>query len=192
MCDPAAANDSPDVHVLFVHGVGEHSHLSSLLRAYQSLRADTSCPEAPVRPEDPIPGWRLVEFSQDGAGVGVPWLLLGPDDGSEEGEAGPTAPGEPRRVFLYEVNYSELAGVIRRNHRLDLTTLFVGLDLAVAIARGRLATHPPRAAASTLDHAALARVAQQVAGVLVALTVPILGLPSLLLRRFTGSFVSLY
>lgn len=171
-----------DMHVLFVHGVGQHSRLSALLQAYQSLRADRRSHEVPVAYENPIPEWRLKEFV-DASGQGAtPRLELDNDGG--------------QRCILYEVNYSSLAGVVRGNHPLDLTRLFVGLDLAVNVARVRLEREPPRRGSTDgrldIDHVALARTAQKLAGVLVAATVPILGIPSLAFRRFTQTRVALF
>lgn len=171
-----------NMHVLFVHGVGQHSRLSALLQAYQSLRADRRSHEVPVAYENPIPEWRLKEFV-DASGQGVtPRLELDNDAG--------------QRCILYEVNYSSLAGVVRGNHPLDLTRLFVGLDLALNVARVRLEREPPRRGRSDggldIDHVALARTAQKLAGVLVAATVPILGIPSLAFRRFTQNVVGLF
>lgn len=178
------ASHQRNVHVLFVHGVGTHSRLSSLLQAYQALRADTRSGEAPLGIEDPIPDWKLAEFAESANSSASPRLKL-------------TSVAEPdTTVYLYEVNYSALAGVVRQNQPLDLTALFVGFDLAVNVARKRLESEPPvRPAADgrlDIDHLALARTVQKIAGVFVAATVPILGIPSLVFRRFTQSMVGLY
>lgn len=165
-----------DVHVLFVHGVGQHSRLSALLQAYQSLRADPRSSEVPSREENPIPEWRLEEFV-DASGQGAtPRLKLTNDAGNA--------------VHLYEVNYSSLAGVVRGNQPLDLTALFVGFDLAVSVARVRLEQQPP--ARTGIDHVALARTLQKLCGVIVAATVPVLGIPSLVFRRFTHNWVAVF
>ena len=157
----------PTVHVLVVHGVGGHDHLSNLLRTYQSFRSNLRSVEAPVPREDQIPFWRLTKFEE---GATPPVLTLEPRDTPMEGGTG--------RVCFYEVNYSGFAGVIRRNHPIDLTDLFLGLDLAACAARLR----ERKAASSVLggDTKALGGCLQQVAGVLAAGTVPILGLPALL------------
>ena len=87
----------------------------------------------------------------------------------------PREPPQPEAVYLYEVNYSALASVVRHNHRLDLTTLFVGLDMAVCASRLKLApgvTTP----LSGGRPAELAKCLQRLAGVFTAATVPILGL----------------
>jgi hypothetical protein len=168
------------MHVLFVHGVGMHSRLSSLLQAYQALRSDTRSHEAPIGLEDPIPGWHLEQFADSDSDGPTPRLKL-------------ANAGETTAVYLYEVNYSALAGVVRGNQPLDLTALFVGFDLAVNIARARLAGEPPaRQGASDIDHGALALIAQKLGGVFVAATVPILGIPSLVFRRFTQSLVAVF
>ena len=170
-------------HVLFVHGVGTHSKLSSLFQAYQSLRANTRSSEVAIDYEDLNPEWRLQLFDDS---ADPPYLKL----------YVPGAPaGTPNAVYLYEVNYSALAGVVRTNHPLDLTELFVGFDLAVNAARDRLKKSTIKAAPAggyDPDHAALARTLQRLAGVLVAATVPILGAPSLVLRRWTENLVAIF
>lgn len=183
----SAAPDSPkrprNVHVLFVHGVGQHSRLSSLLRPYQAIRSNLRSLETPVGIEDRIPAWRLADLQEAAT---PPHLKLVP-----RYPVPPPSPAES--IYFYEVNYSSLAGVVRENHPLDLTLLFVGFDLAVNIARGRLRTTPPRKPGSlALGHSAIAECVQGLAGVLVAATVPILGVPALLLRNYTRSFVSTY
>src|SRR6188508_1251253 len=110
-----------------VHGVGRHAPLSSLLEVYQSFRSNTRSPEAPLIYEDRIQDWRLDEVNE---GTAPPYLKLIPRF--------PDARADIVAVYIYEVNYSALAGVVRQNHPLDLTTLFVGLDLAVAAARQAL------------------------------------------------------
>lgn len=171
------------VHVLFVHGVGRHSRLSSLLQGYQAFRSNLRSRDAPTTDEDPIPGWGLAEFND---GVTPPYLKLTPK--------GPR-PGPADGVYFYEVNYSALAGVIRANQPLDITRLFVGLDLAVNVARARLRKEPavpPQPSGFTADHAALARCVQKLTGVFVSATVPVLGLPSILLRNYTETFVATF
>jgi hypothetical protein len=158
-----------NVHVLFVHGVGTHSRLSSLLQAYQALRANTANPEAAIEYEDLNPEWRLQVFDDT---ADIPYLKL-----SLPG----ATPGATEAVYLYEVNYSALAGVVRANHPLDLTGLFVGFDLAVNVARSR--DHPDRSLALTV---------QRLAGVFLAATVPILGLPSLVFRTYTRTLVATF
>jgi hypothetical protein len=160
------------VHVLFVHGVGQHSRLSALLRPYQAFRSSLRSAEAPTTVEDLIPDWRLEELSEDAE---TPYLKLTPK---------PNQPRPPEAVYFYEVNYSVLAGIIRGNQPLDITQLFVGLDLAINVARQRVLSSAPA------QTAAIARIAQRLVGVLVATTAPILGLPSLLLRSYTGTFVA--
>jgi hypothetical protein len=172
------------VHILFVHGVGQHSPLSSLLRAYQSLRSDLRSPEAPIVWEDPIPDWRLADFDDLGP---PPFLKLVPRyPGKQLG---------PDNVYLYEANYSALAGVIRANQPLDITRLFVGFDLAVNVARERLRKEirkEKRAAAELSKHAEIGTHVQKLADVLVAATVPILGIPSLIFRNYTSSWVAIF
>lgn len=181
-----AALNPRHVHILFVHGVGTHSRLSSLLQAYQALRANLRSPEAPTGDEDPIPEWKLREFD-DGAGLtATPHLKLALDA---------TTPGATEAVYLYEVNYSALAGVVRANQPIDLTGLFVGFDLAVNVARKRLREKgvPQRPADRyDIDDSALALTVQKLAGVFVAATVPILGIPSLVFSRFTRNIVAIF
>ncbi|MBI4486085.1 MAG: hypothetical protein HY655_08755 [Acidobacteria bacterium] len=167
------------VHLLTVHGVGGHDHLSHLLRTYQSFRANLTSVEAPVTGEDQIPGWRLTQFEE---GETPPYLTLEPRVEPPAGAVG--------AVRLYEVNYSGFAGVVRRNHRIDLTNLFVGLDLAVCAARQRRRT----TTASVLpgDTARLAECLQRVAGVLTAGTVPIIGLPAIVFRDYIGTFIATF
>jgi len=160
------------VHVLFVHGVGQHSPLSALLRPYQAFRSNLRSPEAPTTVEDLIPNWRLEEFNEKAM---APYLKLTPKPGQ---------PRPPDAVYFYEVNYSALAGVVRGDQPLDITSLFVGFDLALNVARQNIARTAPAGTA------AIAQIAQRLAAVLVAATVPILGLPSLLLRNFTATFVA--
>jgi hypothetical protein len=169
----------PAVHVLVVHGVGGHDHLSNLLRTYQSFRSNLRSVEAPVPREDQIPFWRLTKFEE---GATPPVLTLEPRDTPMDGGTG--------SVCFYEVNYSGFAGVIRRNHPIDLTDLFLGLDLSVCAARLR----ERKAASSVLggDTKALGGCLQRVAGVLAAGTVPILGLPALLFRNYIGTFIALF
>ena len=157
------------VHLLTVHGVGGHDHLSNLLRTYQAFRANLTSAEAPVSGEDLIPGWRLATFEE---GSTPPYVELQPRVQPPDGVGA---------VRMYEVNYSGFAGVIRRNHRIDLTDLFVGLDLATCAARLR-----PRNDANTAfgrNRVVLGDCLQHVAGVLAAGTVPILGLPALADRK---------
>jgi hypothetical protein len=91
---------------------------------------------------------------------------------------------------MYEVNYSSLAGVIRQNQPLDLTELFVGLDLATCAARQRLKTAP---ASGVGAHAIeLGRRLQRISGVLAAGTVPILGLPAIAFRKYLGTFIAVF
>ncbi len=168
-----------NVHVLFVHGVGTHAHLSSLLQAYQSFRSDTRLDETSAKGDvDPIDGWRLKEFH-----VGAPTARLKLVEGAENDAA----------VYLYEVNYSALANVVRKNHPIDLTTLFVSFDLAVNVARSRL-REPKKALPGgfDIDHQALAMQVQKLVGVFVAATVPILGIPSLVFKQFTHNAVSIF
>jgi len=162
-----------------VHGVGRHAPLSSLLEVYQSFRSNTRSPEAPLIYEDRIQDWRLDEVNE---GTAPPYLKLIPRF--------PDARADIVAVYIYEVNYSALAGVVRQNHPLDLTTLFVGLDLAVAAARQAL--KDPRPSMPAGDAARLGRILQRGSGVLAAATVPILGVPSILLREYTESFVSTF
>ena len=167
------------VHLLTVHGVGGHDHLSNLLRTYQSFRANLKSVEAPVIGEDRIPGWRLAQFEE---GATPPFLRLEPRVAPPPGAVG--------AVCMYEVNYSGFAGVVRRNHPIDLTDLFVGLDLAVAAARQR----PGREHESALggNAAALGACLQRVSSVLTAGTVPIIGLPSIAFREYIGTFVAMF
>ena len=162
-----------------VHGVGRHDRLSSLLEVYQAIRSNLRSPEAPALIEDRIADWRLERFDE---GTNPPYLKLR--------FAYPPEPGDATVVYLYEVNYSHLAGVIRANHRLDLTTLFVGLDVAICSARqkqhGKLATMFPG------QPAAVARSLQRVSGVMAAATGPLLGAPSLLLSRYGRNFLSAF
>ena len=178
-----SARRSRNVHVLFVHGVGTHSRLSSLLQAYQALRANIRSTEAPISYEDPIAGWRVDEFDDGAGGTASPRLTL-------------TTPGEIGAVHLYEVNYSALAGVIRSNQPLDLTALFVGFDLAVNVARARLQKNPPQRPRADgrfdIENVAMSLAVQKLAGVFVAGTVPILGVPSLVFRRFTGTLIGVF
>ncbi|MBI2188663.1 MAG: hypothetical protein HYU37_16310 [Acidobacteria bacterium] len=167
------------VHLLMVHGVGGHDHLSNLLRTYQSFRANLQSAEAPVLGEDQIPGWRLAQFEE---GATPPVLRLEPRLPPPEDGVG--------AVCMYEVNYSGFAGVVRRNQPLDLTGLFLGLDLAICAARQR--PRAPRDPVFGADTNALAACLQRVAGVFTAGTVPIIGAPALLFRNYIGTFVALF
>jgi hypothetical protein len=167
------------VHLLTVHGVGGHDHLSNLLRTYQSFRANLRSVEAPVTGEDQIPGWRLTRFEE---GTSPSFLKLEPRVEPQPGTVG--------AVCLYEVNYSGFAGVLRKNHPIDLTDLFIGLDLAVCAARQRPGTNPsPPLGGRTAE---LAKCLQRVSGVLTAGTVPIIGLPSIVFRDYIGTFVATF
>lgn len=162
-----------------VHGVGGHDHLSNLLRTYQSFRANLTSVEVPVLGEDQIPGWRLSDFDE---GADPPTLRLEP--------ILPTPDGGVGAVVMYEVNYSGFAGVVRRNQPIDLTGLFLGLDLAICAAR-----HRPRDARDPVfgaDTTAIAASLQRVAAVFCAGTVPIIGLPALLFRSYIGTFIALF
>ena len=162
------------VHVLFVHGVGQHSRLSSLMQAYQAVRSNLRSPEAPSALEDPIPGWRLIDFNDNAS---PPYLKLVnrlPGNG-------------PAELYFYEINYSQLAGVVRANQPLDITRLFVGFDLAVNWSRTRL-IQDAGTGNKTRD-VKIARVLQRLSGIFAGVTVPVLGLPSLLLRNYTNTFV---
>jgi len=133
--------------------------------------------------EDPIPDWRLAEFDDTGPPRYLkllpryPGLQLGPDS-----------------VYLYEVNYSALAGVIRANQPLDVTQLSVGLDLAVNVAMERLRAELkyPNAGPELRQSASIAQQVQRLADVLVAATVPALGIPAFVFRTFTRSLVGAY
>ena len=172
--------DPPAVHVLVVHGVGRHDRLSNLLRTYQTLRANLTSFEAPVTFEDQIPGWRLTRFEE---GASPPFLKLEPRVAPPAGALG--------AAYLYEVNYSGFAGIVRQNHPIDLTTLFVGLDLAICEARQRPGPSAPAPGIGT-DTASLARSLQRISGTLTASTVPIVGLPSIIFRDYIGTFVSTF
>lgn len=177
--DPWPPTPAAAVHLLVVHGVGRHHRLANLLRAYQSLRANLTSVEAPASGEDQIPGWRLTRFEE---GASPPFLKLEPRVAPQ--------PEAVAAVYLYEVNYSSFAGVVRENHPIDLTTLFLGLDLGVCSARQR----PSLDSSSVLggDTSALGRCLQRVSGVLTAGTVPIVGLPSIVLRNYIGTFVATF
>ena len=162
-----------------MHGVGRHDPLSSLLHVYQAFRANLRSPEAPVLFEDRIPDWRLESVNEAGA---PPFLKLVPRFSDHAADLA--------AVYLYEVNYSGLAGVVRRNHRLDLTTLFVGFDMAVCAARQRL--KKPQPTVDVGDPVRLAKHLQRMSGLLAAATVPVLGVPSLLLRNYTETLVTQY
>ena len=158
--------------------MGQHDRLSLLLQVFQSARSNLRSSEAPSSFEDHIPGWELSDFNEEGA---PPYLKLVPRNPEVEDYAA---------VYIYEVNYSSLAGVVRQNHTLDLTQLFVGFDMAVAISRQRL-----RSPAPTLnvgDAKRLGSVLQRVSGVFAAATGPLLGLPSMLLRKYTNTVVAVY
>lgn len=176
---PSPPKPPRNVHVLFVHGVGKHSRLSSLLQPYQAIRSNLRSPETPVNDEDLIPGWQLSGFEEDAS---PPFLKL------ESRYKG--ALGEPEAVYFYEVNYSNLAGVVRENHPLDLTRLFVGFDLAANAARARL--QPAQTGSWPLDHVTIAKCVQKIAGVFTAATVPLLGIPAVLLRNYTRTMVSTF
>jgi hypothetical protein len=162
-----------------VHGVGGHDHLSNLLRTYQSFRANLESVEAPIEGEDQIPGWRLTRFEE---GATPPMLCLEPRIPPPEGGVG--------AVRMYEVNYAGFAAVVRRNQPLDLTGLFVGLDLAVCAARQR--ARSARDPVFNADTGAIAACLQRVTGVFTAGTVPIIGLPALVFRDYIGTFVALF
>jgi len=162
-----------------VHGVGRHDPLSSLLRIYQSFRSNLRSPEAPVLFEDRIPDWRLDDVNEDAV---PPYLRLVPRFPSEAADIS--------AVYLYEVNYSTLAGIVRQNHPLDLTRLFTGFDMGVVSTRQALKDSRPTIDVG--DPARLSRILQRISGVLVAATVPILGAPSMLLRNYTDTFVAAY
>ena len=176
---PGTSPPLSTVHLLTVHGVGGHDHLSNLLRTYQSFRANLTSVEAPVIGEDQIPAWRLTRFEE---GATPPFLRLEPRVEPPAGGVG--------AVCMYEVNYSGFAAVIRRNQPIDLTDLFLGLDLAVCAARQR-----PRTAAAApfgANNAELAHCLQRVAGVLTAGTVPIIGLPAIVFRNYIGTFIATF
>ena len=163
-----------------VHGVGRHDRLSSLLQVYQAFRANLRSLEAPVGFEDRIRSWRLEDVEEGGA---PPYLKLVP--------LYPDPSYGVQAVYLYEVNYSALAGVVRHNHRLDLTTLFVGLDMAVCAARLKL-TPGVTTVLSGGRPGEIAKHLQRISGVFTAATVPILGLPSLFFRNYTENIISAF
>lgn len=168
------------VHILFVHGVGHHSRLSSLLSAYQALRTDVRSTEVPHVLDDLLGNWSLAEFNQFGP---PPYLRLRtklPDD-----------PG-PLDAYVYEANYADLAEVVRKNQPLDITYLFIGLDLAVNVARERLRKQVVPGDPGLARQLEIASNVQRLAEVLVAATVPILGLPSLLVRNYTRTWVAAF
>ena len=100
----------------------------------------------------------------------------------------------PDSVYLYEVNYSALAGIIRANQPIDLTQLFLGFDLAANLARQRLNRDLKELSSATglRQDALIARQVQKLAGVLVAATVPVLGIPAVVFRQFTRNLVSAF
>ncbi len=163
-----------------VHGVGRHDRLSSLLEVYQAIRSNLRSPEAPALSEDRIADWRLERFDE---GANPPYLKLR--------FAYPPEPGDAAVVYIYEVNYSHLAGVIRANHRLDLTTLFVGLDVAICSARQKQRPDGLNTMFAGKP-AAVARSLQRVSGVMAAATGPLLGAPSLLLSRYGRNFLAAF
>lgn len=172
------AGSVPSVHVLVIHGVGRQDPLSNLLRTYQTIRANLTSVEVPIEFEDLIPGWRLKRFDE---GATPATLILEPRF---------PQPGVIDSVHLYEVNYADLASVVRSNQPIDLTRLFIGLDLAVCAARQR-----PRTDARTVfggDTKVLAKYLQRLTGVLIASTVPIIGLPSIIFRQYLGTFVATF
>jgi hypothetical protein len=173
----SADRQARSVHLLMVHGVGRYDPLSSLLHVYQAFRANLRSPEAPVLFEDRIPDWRLDAVSDDTA---PPFLKLVPRFADVAADVA--------SVYIYEVNYSSLAGIVRQNHQLDLTTLFVGFDMAVCASRQKL--RHPRPTIDVGDPAQLARLLQRASGLFAAATVPILGVPSILLRNYTETFVA--
>jgi hypothetical protein len=162
-----------------VHGVGRHDRLSALLEIYQAIRSDLRSPEAPAAVEDRIPDWKLERFEE---GATPPYLKLRFTFDPE--------PGDAAVAYIYEVNYSALAGVIRANHRLDLTTLFVGFDVAVCWARQQ--PLPAQVALFPGRPERLARALQRVSGVMTAATGPLLGIPALLYSRYSNSFVAAF
>lgn len=169
-------------HVLFVHGVGTHSRLSSLLQPWQVLRGDTRNAEAAaVDDTNLVRDWELESFDD---GAVPPRIKL---------KYRATSRPQIDSVYFHEVNYSLLAGVVRANHPLDLTDLFVGFDLAVNVARRRLEDECVREPDDALArHASIARTVQRLAGVFVAATVPVLGLPSIVLRQYTRGAVAVF
>ena len=129
--------------------------------------------------EDRIPGWRLTSVDE---GATPPFLKLEPRV--------PPPRGGVDAVYVYEVNYASMARVIRQNQPLDLTELFVGLDLAACAARQRLDTAP---ASGIGAHAIeLGQRLQRISGVFAAGTVPILGLPAIAFRKYLGTFVAVF
>jgi hypothetical protein len=177
---PALPPPERHVHVLMVHGVGRHDRLSSLLEIYQAIRSSLLSPEAPAAWEDRIPDWKLELFDE---GANPPFLKLRFDYLHE--------PDDATVVYLYEVNYSTLAGVIRANHRLDLTTLFVGFDLAVCWSRQQQRPGVTVPMFPGEPHT-VARSLQRVSGVMAAATGPLLGLPSMLLSRFSSTSIAAF
>jgi hypothetical protein len=149
-----------------------------LLEVYQTFRSDLRSPEAPTESEDLLTDWRLVAFDDNAA---VPFLKLTPKHESDLAA-----------VYLYEVNYSNLAGVVRKNHPLDLTRLFVGFDVAVASARQSVEWATVTPTLDVGDQPRLARILQRASGVFAAATMPLLGLPSLVLRSYTRGIVSTF
>lgn len=131
--------------------------------------------------ENPFPGWRLAEVDTLAPRLKLEPLAAGPRD--------------TQAVYLYEVNYSALAGVVRANQPIDITGLFVGFDLAINVSRERLRINPPGLATAghfALDHELLAATLQRISTVFVAATVPILGIPSLIFRAYTRSYVATF
>lgn len=173
------------VHVLFVHGVGAQSRLSSLLRPYQTLRAETNVPEPGDDELDLLPGYRLDSFDELSSPARL--VLV------RRAESGPL----PKKISFYEVNYSYLGGVLRENHPLNMTRLLLQANLAIAVGRGRLRARPSRwrvIGPSGVDHRFLADGAQALADVLAASTVPIVHLFPFLARMFppVGNIVKRY
>lgn len=158
------------VHVLFVHGVGKQSRLASLLKPYQSLRAQNKSISLPLPESNLAPNWQLEQFDDHNF---PSCLVLKPKEGT----------GSPKRVYLYEVNYAHLAEVIRKNHRIDLTQLFVRFNMEVTISALRL---KEQAKVNNTLQADL-KVAQHIrtlSNILLAGTIPILGFLPVLAKQF--------
>lgn len=170
---PAPPGHTPrHVHVLYVHGVGAQSKLSSLLKPYQAIRSNASPAELPLNAMDRAPGWNLRAFDDH---LHPSRLELVPDEEINH--------PRPNKVFFYEVNYSDLMHVVRQNHPIELTHLFIGFNMAVEMAESRLAG----AATANPDLSSEVSVAKQAARfsrTMLAVTLPLLGILPWAARRF--------
>lgn len=166
----------PKSVVLFVHGVGEQSQLSALLRPILSLKTDLSAGLSQTggakRTSDLLPDW---EISGCELHLSPPYVELRRNPPSDKG---------PDVIRFYEFNYSNLTSVIREVSSVGLERLLADFHEDIAAATGQLTDDRNEIPAIKSSDIEIAKEALRIGDVILAASAPMLGLFPL----FTGYF----